>query len=103
MAYRVELTPLAQEDLKRIYATVVREAPYRGPVWFDRFERAILSLSNFPERCMIVPSLSTSEQPVRQLLFGRRRRVYRIYFAVFEGVVRVVHVRHGARKEPRRL
>jgi plasmid stabilization system protein ParE len=100
MAYRVNLTPRAKDDLDRIYATVIREAPYRGPEWFDRFEQSILSLSNLPERCTIVPKLSTAERTVRQLLFGRRH-VYRIYFAIFGDEVRVLHVRHGARKQPR--
>lgn len=103
MAYRVNFTPRAEKDLDRIYATVIREAPYRGPRWFDRFERAILSLSNSPERCTIIPKLSTAERAVHQLLFGRRRHVYRIYFAIFGDVVSVLHVRHGARKEPRRV
>jgi plasmid stabilization system protein ParE len=102
MAYRVKLTPRAEQDLSRIYATITREAPYRGPKWFDRFEESILSLSNFPERCTIVPTLSNAQRTVRQLLFGRGRHVYRVYFAVFPEVVSVLHVRHGARKEPRR-
>jgi hypothetical protein len=45
MSYRVELTRRAEQDLHRIYNTVIREALYRGPLWFDRFERTILSLS----------------------------------------------------------
>ncbi len=103
MAYHVEITPRAQQDLTRIYATVTREAPYRGPAWFDRFERSILSLAYSPERCTVVSKLSTRERTIRELLFGRRRHVYRVYFSIFDDVVRVVHVRHGARKEPRRL
>ena len=103
MVYRVRFTPRAEQDLNRIYATVIREAPYRGPRWFDHFEQSILSLSNFPERCIISPKLSTDRRTVRQLLFGRRRHVYRIYFAIFADEVSVLHVRHGARQEPRRL
>ena len=103
MAYLVNLTPRAKQDLDKIYAAVIREAPYRGPQWFDRFEQSILSLSDLPERCSIVPKLSTAERTVRQLLFGRRRHVYRIYFAIFSDVVSVLHVRYGARKHPRRL
>jgi toxin ParE1/3/4 len=100
MAYRVDLTPRAQQDLSNIYATVTREAPFRG---FDRLEQSILSLSYFPERCTMVAKLSTAKRTVRQLLFGRKRHVYRIYFAVFGDEVKVLHIRHGARKEPRRL
>ncbi|MGA3099816.1 MAG: hypothetical protein ABSF25_25460 [Bryobacteraceae bacterium] len=50
-----------------------------------------------------MPKLCSNQRTVRQLLFGRRRHVYRIYFAVFTDVVTILHVRHGARKEPRRM
>ena len=103
MAYRVKFTPRAEQDLNRICATVSHEAPFRGPPWFDRLEQSILSLSDFPERCMVVPKLCSDQRTVRQLLFGRRRHVYRIYFAIFTDVVAILHVRHGARKEPRRV
>ncbi|MBI4903840.1 MAG: type II toxin-antitoxin system RelE/ParE family toxin [Acidobacteria bacterium] len=103
MAFRVEITPRAEADLERIYSRVLREAPGRGAAWCDRFEASILSLSTFPERCEVEPKLSSSRRTVRKLLFGRRRDVYRVYYAIFDDVVRVLHVRHGARKDPKRV
>ena len=101
MAYRVELTPRAVHDLNGIYARVVREAPYRGPRWFDRLEQSILSLAHFPERCAAVPKLSNARRTVRQFLFGGRRHAYRVYFTIIDSVARVLHIRHAARKESR--
>ena len=49
------------------------------------------------------PMLSTAGRTVRVLLFGRNPHSYRVYFATYDDEVRVVHVRHGARREPRRL
>ena len=103
MAFRVDLTPQAEADLEEIFEWVFSRAPYRAPLWFSRLESAILSLGHRPERCPIVPALSTGDHPVRQLLFGRRRHVYRVYFSVLEDVVKVLHVRHGARRRPRKL
>jgi plasmid stabilization system protein ParE len=103
MAYLVEITPRADNDLDRIYHRVVRAAPYRGPIWFDRFERAIQSLSEFPERYQVVANLSTPPRAVRQLLFGRRHNVYRVFYAITGSTVWVIHVRHGARRDPARL
>jgi len=74
MAYLVEITPRAENDLAQIYRRIARAAPYRGPIWFDRFEGAIQSLSNFPERLPELPKLSSPGRIVRQLLFGRRRQ-----------------------------
>jgi len=102
MAYQVEFTPRAISDLDEIYRWVTANAPYGGPLWFDRFEGTILSLRGSPERCPAVSSLSTPEDTIRRLVFGRKRNRYVVYYAVFGDVVRVLHVRHGARKVPRR-
>jgi plasmid stabilization system protein ParE len=103
MAFRVEVTPRGERDLDVIYAGLILQAPYYGLLWFDRFEQSILSLSEFPERCPVDPNLSTPRREVRKLLFGRRNHVYRVYFTIIEGVVKVLHVRHGARREPKRV
>lgn len=81
MAFRVEITPRAREDLDKIYMKVTAEAPSQGARWFLRLEQAILSLSDESERCMVEPKLSSSKRVVRKLLFGKRRYVLRIYFA----------------------
>lgn len=62
MEYRVEFTPQAREDLDRIYRWAADNAPYRGPLWFERFEITILSLRVSPERCMIVPKLHSASK-----------------------------------------
>ncbi len=103
MAFRVEITPRAEADLWRIWARVMSEAPYYGPPWFTRFRQAIESLAQFPDRCPAEPMLSTAGRTVRVLLFGRNPHAYRVYFATYDDEVRVLHVRHGARREPRRL
>lgn len=92
-------------DLDRIYASVVRSAPFRGPSWFDRFEQSIVSLAIFPERCPAEPTLTSKGRTVRMLLFGKRRNQYRVYFTISDSdnSVNVLHVRHCARKEPKRV
>ena len=47
-------------------------------------------------------SLSRPGSLVRKLLYGRKPHTYRVYFAIVEDTVRVLHIRHGARKEPKR-
>src|SRR5262245_29257882 len=102
MVYRVEFTPRAASDLDELYKWVTTSGPYRGPVWFDRFEESILSLRNSPERCPVVESLSDGEDIVRLLVFGRKGNRYMVYYAVFGNVVRVLHLRHGARRSVKR-
>jgi plasmid stabilization system protein ParE len=103
MAFRVELTPRAQDDLDKIYTAISGVARHSGSLWCDRFEQAILSLGNLPKRCPVEPSLSTAARPVRKLLYGNRRNAYRIYYAIYDDVVRIIHVRHSSRRNPGRL
>lgn len=103
MVYRVDLTPRAQQDVDRIYDSVIRDAPHQGRLWLDRFEQEILSLSSYPERCAAIPRLSTPNRIVRQLAFGQRRYAYLVYYVISGDIVNVLHIRRGARKEPTRL
>ena len=95
MAYRVELTRRAERDLRQLYRDI--NATHSGDAsdWFNGLERLIASLDQFPERGGVTP-----ENPrLRQVLYGRRPRAYRVIYAIDDAqrVVRVVHIRHGAR------
>ena len=100
MRFRVEITRNAEVDLERLYGWVVERAPHRGPAWFNGLEKAILSLDRHPNRCPIAPEGLDPAHLVRVLHYGRQPHVYRVFFTVdhAERAVRVVHVRHGARK-----
>jgi toxin ParE1/3/4 len=102
MPYRVEIARAAEADLEELYLWVVERAPKQGAAWFNGLERAILSLDHLPDRCSVAPETIDPDQPVRVLRYGRRPHVYRIFFTIDDGarVVRVVHVRRGARQRP---
>lgn len=102
MAYRVDLARNAEAELEELYLWVVQRAPQQGAAWFNGLERAVLSLDQHPERCPVAPESIDPDRPVRVLSYGRRPRVYRIFFTVGHSakVVRVVHVRRGARQRP---
>jgi len=102
MAYRVELRPRAEQDLETLFRWLVQQAPLRGPQWVARLEEAIDSLREMPERCPIVWEFSQPTITVRKLLFGRYPHVYKIYFTIESNTVSVLHIRHGARREPKR-
>jgi plasmid stabilization system protein ParE len=102
MAYRVEIAKSAEAQLEELYLWVVQRAPSQGAAWFNRLEQAMLSLDANPKRCPIAPESFEPDRPVRVLNFGRRPHVYRVFFTVDDtvNVVRVVHVRRGARQTP---
>jgi plasmid stabilization system protein ParE len=100
MAYRVEIARSAEAQLDALYRWVIERAPHQGAAWFDGLEATILSLAQAPERCPIAPESFDPAHPVRVLRYGRRRDVYRVFFTIDNKaeIVRVVHVRHGARR-----
>lgn len=102
MAYRVDLSKSAAAELEDLYLWVVQRAPQQGAAWFNGLERAILALDQYPERCPVAPESIDPDNPVRVLSYGRRPHVYRIFFTIDQRakVVRVVHLRRGARQRP---
>ena len=102
MAYRVDIARSAEAELEELYLWVVERAPQRGAAWFNGLERAVLSLDQYPERCPVAAESSDPDHPVRALSYGRKPHVYRVFFTVDHNasIVRVVHVRRGARRRP---
>jgi plasmid stabilization system protein ParE len=102
MAYRVEIARNAEVELEQLYMWVVERAPQQGAAWFNRLERAILSLDQHPKRCPVAAESIDPDHPVRGLTYGRKSHGYRVFFTVDDGtsMVRVVHVRRGARRRP---
>lgn len=102
MPYRVEIARGAEADLEELYLWAVERAPQQGAAWFNGLERAVLSLDQHPQRCPVAPESIDPDRPVRVLGYGRKPHVYRVFFTIDHNasVVRVVHVRRGARQRP---
>ena len=102
MAYRVEIARSAEAELEEIYRWVVARAPQQGAKWFNGLERAVFSLDQYPKRCAVAPESIDPALPVRVLSYGRKPHVYHVFFTVEDTgrIVRVVHIRRGARKPP---
>ena len=102
MAYRVEVGQAAEAELEALYLWVVSQAPSQGAAWFNGLERAVLALNEHPERCPIAAESAEPDRPIRVLRYGRRPHVCLVFFTVDTRarVVRVLHVRRGARQPP---
>jgi plasmid stabilization system protein ParE len=85
-----------------IYRQVIQESPLQGTNWFNGLQHAIYSLQDLPERCPAAPKLSTEADIVRRLLYGHPPHVYKVYYHLITNTVEIMHIRHGARREPRR-
>ncbi len=97
MKYRVLIQPTAKAELREAYRWYYNKSPHAARLWLDSFLETIDALRTHPERCALAPENNAFAETIRQLLYGRKRGVYRILFTVKEGVVEVLHIRHASR------
>jgi plasmid stabilization system protein ParE len=97
-SYKINIQPRALRDALRIHDWIAQDSPRNAAKWYAGLIDAIDSLAQFPERCKRAPENESFSEDIRQLLYGKRRGVYRILFTIHEDIVRVLHVRHGARE-----
>jgi plasmid stabilization system protein ParE len=98
MTYEVHLQPLAESDLEEAYLWAAKYAPETADRWLTRFERAIGTLSEHPERCGFAPERNRLKRDLRQLLFGRKPNVFRVVFVIEAQAVRVIRIRRAGRR-----
>jgi plasmid stabilization system protein ParE len=99
--YRVIITPRAGADLERIYDRIALSSPQAARATIKRILDAFETLEGFPHHNLVQRQSPRIRHPVRSLPV----RPYVVYFRAIDEdkVVRVLTVRHGARRRPRRF
>lgn len=95
MKYRVVMTDNATANLRGYYLHAAQRAPIAAASWLGRFETALATLANNPERCVLAPENDAVDEEIRQFLFGKRYSVFRALFTIFADEVRVLHIRRA--------
>jgi plasmid stabilization system protein ParE len=109
--YELVITDVADGEIDAIadWLALNVSAEYAGR-WYEGLRDALRTLTFMPRSHAIAPENPRYEYEVRRLLYygpSKRRghSVYRVLFHVIEpgtgdepGIVRVLHVRHGARQ-----
>ena len=98
MAFRVLVDPAALLEAEETFLWLRQRAPGEAARWFHGLWVAIDSLQEMPTRCALAPESLALRRSIRQLLFGKPPDVYRVLFVVVNDEVRVLRIRHGARK-----
>ena len=97
--YRIVFAPTATEDLDIILTWLAEKAPHRVEEWFGDIRTRIETLHQLPNRCRLAPESGLlGPEVVRQLLFTGYPSKYRILFTVAGNEVRILNIRHGARR-----
>lgn len=97
MKYRVIVQPGAENELEEACRWIAEDSPDHAAAWFNGWVDALKTLAHSPRRCAKAPEDPFFEEEIRQLLYGKRRGVYRILFTIRKNEVHVLHVRHSAR------
>jgi plasmid stabilization system protein ParE len=96
MDFRVDLTRQAESDLNEIFGFINAAQSIGAGRWFLGLHDAIRSLATLADR----GTVTDYDPKLRYLLYGNKPHVYRILYRIneTERCVKVVHIRHGARK-----
>jgi plasmid stabilization system protein ParE len=87
----------AYADMDEAVTFIAARSPDAAARWLAGVERAIRSLTKFPERCPLAPESDLFPRKIRELFYRNEPGRYRILFTIREDEVHVLHVRHGAR------
>ena len=103
MKYQVRLMAAAEQDIESALQWLCdQRATAAANRWFDRLMACIDTLESHPERCRRADESDDVGLDLRELLFGKRRGVWRILFVIDRQTVNILRVRHGARDKLRR-
>jgi plasmid stabilization system protein ParE len=97
MAYPVHITARALREIDAALGWLAARDRAAALRWHDRLLEAVRSLEDNPERCGLAPESGWYPGELRQLLYGKRRGVYRILFEIRDATVYILRIRHSAR------
>ncbi len=92
--FRVAIQPDAAAEIDDIAAWIAAGSPVNAERWIERLLEQIQGLCRYPRRCPLAPEDAYFREEIRQLICGN----YRVLYTIDRNVVRVVHVRHAARR-----
>jgi plasmid stabilization system protein ParE len=97
MAHEVRLTARALADIGQTLDWLTPQSPQAAAKWRRVLETRLQSLQDQPERYALADEAKDLGIELRELLFGRRKAVYRILFTTEGNVVNVLHIRRASR------
>ncbi len=98
MQFQVIITPSAKADIFEINTWHLGNYPDAAESWLWGISQAVTSLSKFPERCAISAESEAFDVIVRQLIYGKKPKTYRILFSIQGEKVYILRVRSTKQK-----
>lgn len=96
MAFQVIYRPRAEADITAAVTWLARHNAAAAARWRTGLFRIIENLETNPTRYPIAEESVDLGLELREMLYGRRRGIYRILFTIEGETVNVLRVRHAA-------
>lgn len=101
MKYKIEISSLAQSEADQAFLWILKfSSPEKACQWYEGLLKAIFSLSKMPKRCLLARENDYFSLEIRQLLYGKGKKSYRILFTILDNqelpIVRILHIRHSS-------
>jgi len=90
----VIITPNAADDLTATWVWLRERNPKAADEWLDGIRQTILALGDLPHAYPVADEAQSLDTEVRRALFGNATK-WRIYYAILNDKIQVLHVRHG--------
>ena len=99
MEYRFEFAPRALRDADEARAWILERSNSQAQAnsWYRGLFKKIETLKAQPRRCPLAPEADAFGEEVRMLLYGKRRGVYKVLFAIRGDLIHVFSIRHSSR------
>lgn len=99
MTFRVMITENAKDNLRHYFDWSARNTPDNAERWLNRFQEALQTLSENPQRCSLAPENDVVQEEIRHFLFGKRVGTFRVLFRIVDDEVRILHIRRAAMRD----
>jgi plasmid stabilization system protein ParE len=96
MKYQVIVTPEAEANITAAFEYIYQRSPMNATRWIRGLYSRIETFEEFPGRCGIAREAQQGGEDLRQFIYYSHRIIFRIEEE--NGIVRILHVRHGAQR-----
>ncbi|MDJ0729760.1 MAG: type II toxin-antitoxin system RelE/ParE family toxin [Crocosphaera sp.] len=96
MAFKVEITPIAEGQIEKAYNWYRKVNEAFADQWFKGLMNKIATLQEMPQRCALAIENDIFSEDVRQLLYGKNKNIYQVLFTIREHTVYILYIRHSA-------
>lgn len=100
MTYRIAIEAAAEREIRAVVRWKTRNAsPAVAARWYNGLLKKVDTLRTHPTRCPVATENDEFPIEIRELLYGRRRNVFRIIFTIRDDTVSILFVHHSAQQE----